>query len=397
MSPSLKAGFFILAMVAMALTMVVLIGRGKSLLGTDVTYIIEFGQGQDIGGLREDSEVRLYGVPIGHVSDVQVVPDEQQGALARVSIRLPQGFKLDDDAQVFAAASLTGDAWINIDTLGDADALVSEGGTLPGRTRTLGAMLDQVASMVPQAQATLARLDSGLQKFESAAETIQQAAASARDGLPPILDNAKALTSKGAEFATDARELLGDTKSDLRETIANVKDTLGTTRERLPGAFDRMDELLEDTRVLMADARKGFERLPGLIDKVEPTFEHADAFTQQLRSTLADNRPKVDRMIEALTRASEDIKGATSEVRAAPWRLLYKPDERDEKNFVLLALARQYAHGAADLEEAARALQTAAENPATTPEQLEAMRAELETSFNRFDRVQSDLWERFER
>ncbi len=400
MNAPFKAGLFILAMVALALGMVVLIGRGKSLLGTDVTYIVEFGKGQDIAGLRRDADVRLYGVPIGHVSAVTVLPHEQHGAVAQVSIRVPNGFKLRSDAQVFAAASLTGDAWINIDTLGnDTSEVVADGAMIPGQTQALGAILDEIASLVPDAKATLAKLDAGLVRFEQAADTVQQAAATARDGLPPIFENAKSMTQQGAAFTTDARSLLGDTKGDLRTTIASLKDTVGTTRERLPATFDKLDTMLDDTRAMLADARAGLERIPGLIDKVEPTLEHADAFTQNLRATLADNRPKVDRLMDALTRSSEDVKGAISEVRAAPWRLLYKPDARDEQNLALLALAREYAHGAADLEAAAKALEAAAGagSSQTSPEVLDTLRKQLESSFNRFDRVQDTLWDRFER
>ncbi len=383
---ALKAGIFIIAMVALALGMVVAIAGAGSLFSDTNTYVVEFSPGENIANLKPDAQVRVLGVPVGRVTDVRAVPHEQSGAVVQVTISVPADFAFRGDAEVFAAASLTGDAWLDIDHLGKGEAL-ADGGKLDGQTAGLSEIIDQAKAVVPQAKEALARID-------AAAASIEELATAARAKVDPVTESVTSLTERGREAATHLRDILGDTKTDIRTTLANVKDATATAKDRLPTTLDRLDARLDETKELMATAKQSLDRLPAIMEDVQPTIADARGFVANLRGTLADNRAKIDRVMTTATRIADDASGAVNEVRAAPWRLLYKPDAGDQRNLALYSVARQYARGAQDLESAARALQTAAETPeGVDPSQVETLQAELVASYERFDDVQARLWD----
>ncbi|MGB0767590.1 MAG: hypothetical protein ACPGYV_07745, partial [Phycisphaeraceae bacterium] len=63
----------------------------------------------------------------------------------------------------------------------------------------------------------------------------------------------------------------------------------------------------------------------------------------------------------------------------------------------LYATARTYAKAAEDLESAAAALQSATEQGEDDPIKLESLRRQLLQQFEYFDKLQEELWERFEK
>ena len=131
-----KAGVFILLMTALAVGMVVLIADAGRFGGGSTAYVIRFDRGDDIAGLKPDAEVRIFGVPVGSVTSVEVVPHDEHGAVVEVGVRVPSEFVLRGDAVVVADASLTGDAWLNIEALGSGEEpLLLLNGTVGGCCR----------------------------------------------------------------------------------------------------------------------------------------------------------------------------------------------------------------------------------------------------------------------
>jgi len=117
----------------------------------------------------------------------------------------------------------------------------------------------------------------------------------------------------------------------------------------------------------------------------------------ETRTLLADNRPDIDRMIESARRSADELEGLVDDLRANPSRLVWPPDEKDQRNMDLYATARTYAKAAEDLESAAAALHQAAENGEQDPVKLESLRQQLLQQFDYFDKLQAEVWERFEK
>ena len=373
-----KAGLFILAMIVLAVVMVLAIAGAGRFLTSYHTYTVVFLPGENVAALKPDGQVRLLGVPVGSIGDVRAIPDDEHGVTVQVDVQIPTEFTVREGAKVVVSASLTGDTWIDFDSLGDGER-VTPGSQLDGRPGGIAGALAEVATIVPEARAALAKIDAAADSFNQLAQ------------------DSSALVERGRSVATHLDEVLGDGKTDLRTTLANLKDITGTAKTRLPETLSRLDQRLDETQDLMATAQEAFDKVPAILDEIEPAAADAKALVAQVRTTLSDNRAKIDRTVASVTRTADDLKGAVSEIRAAPWRLLYKPDERDQRNLALYAAARQYAFGAQDLETAARSLEDAINRETPDADQIAAYRSELESSFENFVKVQDDLWSQLER
>ncbi|MEM1445694.1 MAG: MlaD family protein [Planctomycetota bacterium] len=388
---ALKAGIFIVLMLALAVGMVVAISGTGSLLQDVKRYVVQFESGENVANLRPDAQVRVLGVPTGRVEDVRAVATDD-GAVVQVDINLPAEFTLRDDATIRAAASLTGDAWLDIDHMGQGTA-VAEGGTLNGSVLGVGQLLEEARQVIPAAQSAIERID-------AAAAGAEEFIASARGQVDPVLASVSRFTEHGGDAAEELSGLLGETKGDLRGTIASLRQTLDTARDRLPKTMDRVDATLDDTRnamadakAVLADARSSLDRINVVLDEARPATADARAMIADLRQTVAQARPKLDRTLANLSRASDDASGAMVEIRAAPWRLLNKPTAEQDRNLALYSLARQYARGAQDLESAARALQTAGQTIDADDETLARLQRDLASRHERFGQFEQDLWD----
>ncbi|MEM8495213.1 MAG: MlaD family protein [Planctomycetota bacterium] len=388
---ALKAGIFIVLMLALAVGMVLAISGTGSLLRDVNRYVVKFEAGENVANLRPDAQVRVLGVPTGTVEEVRAVATDD-GAVVQVDISLPAEFTLREDATIRAAASLTGDAWLDIDHMG-AGAVVAAGGTLDGSVLGVGQLLEEARQVIPAAQSAIARIDAAAAKAEDFI-------ASARGQVDPVFASVNRFTEHGGDAAEELSSLLGEAKGDLRGTIASLRQTLDTARDRLPGTMDKVDATLDDTRnamadakSMLADARSSLDRINGVLDEARPATADARAVIADLRQTVSVSRPKVDRALANLARASDDAAGAMVEIRAAPWRLLNRPTAEQDRNLALYSLARQYARGAQDLESAARALQTAGTTIDADEATLARLRRDLASRHERFGQFEQELWQ----
>ena len=335
---ALRAGLFIIFSILLGLGVLVSIAGTKSLFQKFSTYTVVFEPGDNVSGLATDSEVRVYGVKLGQVTKIQVVPDEQRGALVMVEFQVPDTFTLREDVQVFSEASLTGLAWLNIESFGEGAELAG-GDTIPGQTGGLASMLPAIREMIPKASATM--------------------------------------------------EKFGQTSDEFKGLASDV-------RLQVPNIVKRYDDLTDAGKDALSEIKAVMVRAQKSVEKLDPTLDHIEALAGDLRSLIAQNRAKIDRTMTALRRASENLEGGVADIRAAPWRLLYKPDKKDQKNLEVYAAAREFADAAEDLEAAAASFRDTMDDPSADPEKIDQMRDDLIQKFEHFDRIQGEIWSQFE-
>ena len=191
--------------------------------------------------------------------------------------------------------------------------------------------------------------------------------------------------------------LLGDSGGDLRTTFSGLAEVVETAKTRVPGMLDEVEKLVADADATLA-------KVDPLVDRIGPVLGDTRAVVSDLRGLVRTNAGPVTRTVESLERTALDAQGAVSELRAAPWRVLYKPKEKDQRNLALYAAARDYAAGAQDLESAAEtlrvALEVAPEDGTLNEEetkQIAELRERVVGSYENYEAVQAALWQQFER
>ena len=365
-NPAFKAGLFIVLATAAAAVLIAVVSGGLSALQSTQSYTIRFTRGADLSGLTRGADVRVLGVTVGSVDEMQVRDVDGQGAVVEVEVSVPERFTLRAGAEASASAALTGGAWINITSLGEG-AAVEPGGTIEGQTRTLGGVLAEAQSLLPQAKTTLSQ-------FADAAASVQR-----------LADEAEATVQ-------DARAVLDGTQEDIKAALASARGVSEELDRRLPEVSDASQRVLKNLDDAISRAYASLDELPGILGDTDRTIQQIEAVAGAAQGLIGRNGTRIDQLVGDLGSAARSADGAIDEIRAAPWRLLYKPDEDDQANLAVYSLARRYAEAARDLELAAGSLAQASGGGSAGD--LAELQTEVEAAFGRFESVQATLWER---
>jgi phospholipid/cholesterol/gamma-HCH transport system substrate-binding protein len=411
---ALKAGIFIVISIVLMFAVAVSIRGLSQLLEPKQQRSVEFSLKDDVGGLRVGDDVRIGGYKVGEVLDIQVVLPDQ----IHITFSIPRRFELHEGYRVAIQGTVTGQSWLNFESLGDAKlATVTPEMPLRGRPGAMTAVVSGLASIinqfdtqtVPTINATLTEIKTKavpgitqivedvrtktvpeatqtVASYRTTAETATSVLTEIRSYLKPVIDRYYAVADSTRGMMDEVRAIFGDTKADFRVTMANISSATGTVKDKLPVIMDRIDGVLQKADTAVAGAGEA------MVD-VKKTVENAREITDAARSVMVSNKGKMDGIIASLKVTGDNLKAASAEVRRSPWRLLYKPEAGEMANLNLYDTARQFADGANNLNDAARALRDALQDRSSDPQHLQQLMEKLDKSFQNFTDVQKKLWE----
>jgi hypothetical protein len=137
------------------------------------------------------------------------------------------------------------------------------------------------------------------------------------------------------------------------------------------------------------------EQFQQTVARAETALETAQSAIQNLKEITGDER--IDRIISNISEVSVNLKLTSQEVRRAPWKLLYKPKEKEFRIQALIDSAGAFAAGAERLDSAALRLQklmaTSDDKLQVDKDSIESMVSELEASFEQFQKAEQRFWE----
>lgn len=389
MTPSkyaFQAGLFILLSIAAAIFLITRVAESRSTPKDAKTYTAVFAAGEDIAGLSPGNEVRLMGVKIGRVQKVQVVAPTDADSDASIHVRFVVGNGVElrqTDPRVELQTALTGGAWLNILSVGTG-APLAENAEVPAKaTNLIGIMADVRDEMNITLAAMRGDMDEVSTELVQTADGIESFANNADGVIQKIDKEIEELLAQTTGVMTDIRAVFGDSGEDIRTTLAKLSSLSQTLDTELP-------ETLKEVNAFLNKAEASIEGVDEMVAELTGTATDA-------RKIFADNRANINRTIQSARRSVDELEGLVDDLRANPSRLIWPPDEKDLRNSDLYAAARTYAKAAEDLESAAAALHTATKNDQTDDEELTALRGELMQQFKQFDRLQAEVWERFEK
>jgi len=137
------------------------------------------------------------------------------------------------------------------------------------------------------------------------------------------------------------------------------------------------------------------EQIQEMIAKVDSALETAQATMKNIKELIEDER--IDSIISNISEVGVNLKLTSQEVRRAPWKLLYKPKQKEYKIQALLDSAGAFAAGAERLDNTAMRLNklvTASDSESWGDiDKIESMVSELEASFEQFQKAEKKFWE----
>ena len=371
----LQAGLFIIVTAALAVTVILLIHGVNA--GPTKMVRASWKLTDDIAGLRAGDDVRVGGYKVGQVREVHIEDADGTDAHVVVGFTIPSHYMLHSDAVVQVQSGLTGAVNLNIQSLGNGQAL-ADGQVIPGIPDSKTALLASLGRSGPHIEEAIDQLNSQtIPRVTQAAENAKTLLTHANAKVDPVADNA-------SRAAGEIADLLGDTKPDIRGTMKHLNTASATIAEKLPGVATQLQGVLTKIDNSLTSAQVA------ILD-IQKTAANARDLTGSLKSVISDNRSKLDGMIASLKVTSDNLKFASVEIRHSPWRLLYKPTPEEAGNLNLYDSAREFAQGANSLDDAAGALRDALKDPNADPAQIQKLMQQLNASFDHFHQVENKL------
>ncbi|MEW2356464.1 MCE family protein [Spirillospora sp. NPDC029432] len=237
-------------------------------IGGGTKYTADF---REAAGLRPDDEVRVAGVKVGEVTDVEL-----DGAKVKVTFRVRDTWIGSASTAGIMIKTLLGAKYLAIDPLGPT-------AQDPGRRIPLSRTVSpyDVTQAFQDLSGTIDRLDTVqlAQSLDTIADTFQNTAPSVRKALDGLSALSRTISTRDAQLA---------------RLLANAKQVTGVLAEQSA----EFEALLRDGNLLLAELRRRREAIHGLL-------VGSQALARQLSGLVSDNERQLQPTLQALDRITD--------------------------------------------------------------------------------------------
>jgi len=275
----------VVGLVLMALGFVVALNADDlPLIGAGTTYSADF---TEAAGLKPDDEVRVAGVKVDKVTDVEL-----DGAQVKVSFKVKDTWLGDKTAAAIKIKTLLGQKYLALDPVGDRT--LDPGTTIP-KERTLAPY--DVIDAFRDLSSTVDQIDTGqlAQSFDAVADALKDTPQPLRDTLSGLSALSRTVSSRDQELAnllantSQVSRTLADRNAQLTAIINDGNLLLGELQRR----WNAIKALLTGTQQLAV-------QLSGLVAdnraQLRPTLERLGEVT----TILQNNQDNLNRSLELL-------------------------------------------------------------------------------------------------
>ena len=270
------------------------------IIGAGTTYTADF---TEAGGLKPDDEVRIAGVKVGKVTDVEL-----DGAQVKVSFRVSDAWLGDKTSAVIKIKTLLGQKYLALDPVGDKTLDPSQ--TIP-KERTLAPY--DVLDAFRDLSSTVDQIDT--QQLAKSFDTLSQTLSGTPDEVKGALSGLSQLSDTIAKRDTQLAQLLANTKT-ISQTLADRDAEL---TKLLTDGNQLLDEIVQREQAittLLTGAQQLSTQLQGLVDdnngQLGPVLKSLD----QLTGMLQRNQ---DALAEGIARFAPYIRVFTNTVGNGHW------------------------------------------------------------------------------
>ncbi|MCC6679110.1 MAG: hypothetical protein IT436_18450 [Phycisphaerales bacterium] len=421
------AGAFLLACLVLAVITSFVLSDAKSRLVRTTDYVVRFSLQQGAIGLQPGSNVLLAGQKVGRVLAVDVAkaplpagpgqPDVSTPVGIDVTVTVHSDIVLYEDAAFTLERPLLGNlTTINITSVGTPASarITGKSSRLEPGERIDGALappgflaqaglgpeqIQQFRQILADTQQAISRInklvDESAPTVQKSLDDVSAITRSAREKWPEwagkadtVMTNVEHASGRIDGIVATAESGVGDAK----ETLAELRSIVEENRAKL-------DSIIANTDAAMA--KLNGETLPAA---TEATQKGRDAMaslknvTERADTLLAEQTPNVRRTLANARLATDQMKLAMAEIRAAPWRVLFRPATKEMETELLYDAVRAYATAVSDLRAAGESLESAAGSDgspqALDRATLEELTRSIRDRFGRYQQAEQALFDR---
>ncbi len=277
-------GFIGFAVIAMLLVAAFRADR-LPIIGAGDTYHAEFAE---IGGLKSGNEVRVAGVPVGKVRDIEL-----DGNKVKVTFKVDKGTRLGrDTAAEIRIRTLLGAQFLALQPSGSGR--LEKGGTIPESRTTPPYDVVQAFSDLSTTTEAL-DVDQISQALETLSDVAAQTPEEFRGAIRGVSDLSRNLAARDEQINTllkNLKKVTGVINARDDQLVALVKDS--------SVLFDAISARREAIHRLLVSTQEISAQLTGLVKDTEADLQPALRQLRTVTTMLARNEQSLDRALTVM-------------------------------------------------------------------------------------------------
>jgi len=411
-----KAGLFVIAGVALALTAIWLLVDFNRFFEKTQTVTVRYALSDGLQGLKEGAAVTLGGQPVGEVLAItdETDPSGQRVTGKLIHFEIPRKYKLYRNASIVLSVPAIGTGTkLNIRSVGDQGAY-QEGevlqGDIAGTTLTRSLVQDMGIEDLQRQQLKniIANVESITQTLKTDLPTISRKVQRMLDEVDPLVAEAQDVITGMSQTIEDVKTVVADVRSrrqkwfdQIDSIVAKADESLTIARDLLREKDPVIRESLDNVHTVTADVREvtgrvkdeTMDRVAEAIETAQTSLENIRDSTEQIKALIVGQRPVLERALANAQLTTDQLKLAAIEVRRSPWRLLYRPSDTELDSDNLYDAARSFAQAAGALDAAAASVRAISQTEGGQNEQLQEMLTHLEGLYVEYEKAEKRFWE----
>ena len=253
------AGVFALASIILLLVIVIFLGRHEAIFEKHYQIIGFFNS---VGGLQPGAEVRLAGITVGYVADIEFGP--QKRVKVKMSVKQNEQKRIRKDSiAIIETMGLMGDRYVEITVGSENEPMIPNGGIVHSKERF------------------------GLTELAEIAEP------AAKD-LEKIIHNLLVVTDKVVARSKEMGAIV-DNVNDISTGLRQGKGTIGALLKD-DAVYRKVSNILDTTRIIMekfetvsSRAEKASVGLPALVKEARSSLKNFDKFSANADKAASDS------------------------------------------------------------------------------------------------------------
>ncbi len=303
-------------------------------------------------GLEPKANVKMAGVPIGKVEDIQLV-----GNRARLVLRIDQGVRIPlDSVASIQTQGLLGEKYVEILPGRETTRMLPPGGRVantipPTNLDEIVRKVSQISDDVKKFTQTLSETfgtEEGKKALQEILANVQATTAALKTVVVANEERMNRIIANVDTLSGDLKEMASANKENLRQTIANIRDVSETLKRETPGLAKKLEEMSERVSTVVGENRENLREsianLKTASAKLDNTLDSAQAVLAKIErgegtigklvndNTVADSLSQTLEGINRYVRKSESLKTYID------YRLEYQTRPSEYKHYVNLRL-----------------------------------------------------------
>lgn len=257
------------------------------------------------GGVREGSEVRLAGIPVGNVAEIRISPYNDPSRAVEIDMRLSRHFQdqiRQDSVATLETAGLLGEAYVDISRGGPGKQILHDGGVVQGHEeadikqivqnandvvsnlRVLSSTLNNITTQIKSGQGSVGRLiydPTFYNKLNASASSVENLVNHVESGQGTVgkLVTDEALYNRAVGTLDHVDSVLNDIQHGNGSMAKFIND---------PSVYDNVKQLVTRANTMMDNVNKGQGTLGKLVtdkelyNRMNSAFAHVDTITGRM-------------------------------------------------------------------------------------------------------------------